>query len=86
MIYTITISLAAILIFLTGPAAYAAETLLPVRATLIRCVTQVERVNMCSAREMCCDLVLPRVLNVQWPTAAGVLEGAKSGPVERVLE
>jgi len=46
------------LIFFSGPAC-AAEALFPIKVTLIRCVTQAERVNMCDTRQMCCDLVAP---------------------------
>lgn len=37
--------------------AHAAETLLPIKARIIRCVTNEERLQMCTQENLCCNLV-----------------------------
>lgn len=43
--------------FLFAAAALGSEALLPVKVSIVRCVTEKERLNMCEQRELCCHLI-----------------------------
>lgn len=75
MIQLVKVS-AIILMFLATPA-HTAEVEMPITVTLVRCVTQAERANMCEARHICCDLV-PRKMT------AARNQSETSGQEERV--
>lgn len=38
---------------------YAADTVLPIKVRIVRCVTQAERINACDQEGMCCEFLDP---------------------------
>lgn len=90
MVRAIKTAILFMLVFSSGPA-YAAEALLPVTATIIRCVTQSERVNMCDLREMCCNLVSPENMTLSkaqgdWNEMSKEPEGTENKFADIIIE
>lgn len=48
--------------FFCAPA-HASDTVLPIKIRIVRCVTQIERLNVCHQEGMCCEFLDPDAEN-----------------------